>query len=215
MPSLARCEALITDDVDPASTDRDPTAARTRPAAACGDEVVPAQWFSQPPLQPEKRLMLAVLVDAIDIIVRRRGAANPHTRRQIDEAQRWLDSNNRRWPFSFRSVCEALDLQPHRLRQRLKRFRSVADGDRVTLESVAATRSYSPPGASDESGSTETAGSSSAPETLKAIALTPLAPCSRWPQAPRQPGGSALFGVQDWPSTFPGCRAYRIASPCG
>jgi hypothetical protein len=179
MPSPARCEALITDDVDPASTDRDPTPARTRPAAASGDEVVPAQWFSRPPLQPEKRLMLAVLIDAIDIIVRRRGAADPRTRRQIDEAQRWLDSNNRRWPFSFRSVCDALDLQPHRMRQRLKRFRSAADGDRATPGSASAAKSYSTPDASDETGSTETAGSSSAPETLKTIALTPLATCSR------------------------------------
>lgn len=67
--------------------------------------------------QPERRLMLAVLSDAI-VALQRRGARIPgFTRGHHDEAVRWLLSDDRRWPCSFVNVCEALGLEPEPIRR--------------------------------------------------------------------------------------------------
>lgn len=81
----------------------------------------PAQWFTGGPIQPEKRLMMAALADAIDLVLR--PPAPRHSRRwpwQRDAA-RWLRSNDREGPHSFVNICEALALEPHRIRARVAR----------------------------------------------------------------------------------------------
>ena len=91
------------------------------------DVIMPAQWFpdraGHASLQPEKRLMLAVLSDAVDILVRRRVATDVRSRRILEETISWVDSDDRTWPFSFLEVCEALGLPPEGVRRGLARFR--------------------------------------------------------------------------------------------
>ncbi|MEB2285512.1 MAG: hypothetical protein B6D46_16170 [Polyangiaceae bacterium UTPRO1] len=71
---------------------------------------------------PERRLLLAVLCDAIVVFQRRivgMGAA-PAPR---CEAERWILANDRRWPFSYVNVCEALGIAPEPLRRALVAWR--------------------------------------------------------------------------------------------
>ncbi|TMA73643.1 MAG: hypothetical protein E6J72_19520 [Deltaproteobacteria bacterium] len=70
-------------------------------------------------IQPERRLLLGVLIDAI-VQLERLAATPPGPRRaQFREAERWVRSNDRRWPFSFVNVCEALELAYEPLRRAL------------------------------------------------------------------------------------------------
>lgn len=67
----------------------------------------------------EKRLMLAVLKDAVGCIERygteQRWQGWPACR----AALQWVLSHDRTWPFSFENICLALDLDPSRLRSSL------------------------------------------------------------------------------------------------
>ena len=71
---------------------------------------------------PEQRLMLAVLSDAIDLLLARLrpGALKATSRpRAIAEARAWVESDDTLWPFSFENVCGALGLHPDWLRRRV------------------------------------------------------------------------------------------------
>ena len=72
----------------------------------------------------ERALRLAVLEDAIRCLeapTRRRDEA-------AREALRWITATDDDWPFSFVDVCEALDIDPGRLRAAL-----LARRERYTL----------------------------------------------------------------------------------
>src|SRR5206468_11150487 len=62
------------------------------------EPVLPAQWFAGEGrwLQPAERLMLAVLTDAIELILE--DPAPLGARRRAAE---WVRSDDRHWPFSF------------------------------------------------------------------------------------------------------------------
>ena len=76
--------------------------------------------------EPERRLMAAVLQGVVDD---HRGSAyrhaagfgSPTDRRRLREAAAYVASRDRRWPFSFENLCEALSLDPGRLRRALRR----------------------------------------------------------------------------------------------
>ena len=100
------------------------------------DTLTPAQFFdrqfTESTLVPEKRLMLAVLEDAIASF--QRNFIQP---RQVDEGsegdvESWLDSDDMSWPFSFASICEALDMEPEYLRRGLRNWR-----DRTASQNVS------------------------------------------------------------------------------
>ncbi|HXJ35207.1 MAG TPA: hypothetical protein VMS22_14340 [Candidatus Eisenbacteria bacterium] len=65
----------------------------------------------------ERRLMLAVLEDALRSILRigRGPWAAAHVREEID----WLVASGRADPFAFESICDALDIDPGWLRRRV------------------------------------------------------------------------------------------------
>ena len=89
------------------------------------EPVLPAQWFageSRASLEPAKRLMLAVLTDAIELVLQ--GPAPRGTRRARFEkrAADWLRSDDRNWLFSFVNVCETLELDAKRLRTAVARL---------------------------------------------------------------------------------------------
>jgi len=87
--------------------------------------VLPAQMFGGfrvgAALQPEKRLMLAVLEDAVEIYLRE--ADRPLGRASPDfaAAAEWLRSPDDRWPFSFVSICRVLGFEPSAIRRGLTR----------------------------------------------------------------------------------------------
>jgi hypothetical protein len=98
-----------------------------RPALLTRDfePVMPSQWFAAPSgaVQPEKRLMLAVLSDAIELVLQ--ASAPPGTPRAViqQRAADWISSNDGAdWLLSFVSICETLGFEPERLRQGVTRL---------------------------------------------------------------------------------------------
>jgi hypothetical protein len=82
------------------------------------ETVLPSQFFECRivVVQPEKRLMLAVLESAVWVLLHRR-----HGRGRVAEAERWVSSNAIDWPFTFLNVCQALGLDPGCIRAGLRR----------------------------------------------------------------------------------------------
>jgi len=87
------------------------------------DVVLPSQFFgamgSGGPCS-ERRLMLAVLVDAINILQRWNPISRARKSRTFVDAAQWVLMRRTNYPFSFDNVCDALNIDPEMLRQRLR-----------------------------------------------------------------------------------------------
>jgi hypothetical protein len=75
-------------------------------------------------VDPQKRLMLAVLQTAVDDCLGSRtrqaaGQPGPRDRKAYEDATAYLASTDRSWPFSFESLCEAVGLDAGSLRRHL------------------------------------------------------------------------------------------------
>ena len=73
-------------------------------------------------LEPEKRLMLAILEDAIHCFQDNLFARNVRGRRLFEEAEEWIVEVDGDWVFSFENICEALGFNPAYVRQGLLRW---------------------------------------------------------------------------------------------
>lgn len=73
--------------------------------------------------QPEIRLMLAVMEDAVATY--QRYAIEPTRRNQklFEDAEEWINSTDTSWPYSFENVCSALRFEPETVRRGLKAWR--------------------------------------------------------------------------------------------
>ena len=74
-------------------------------------------------LQPEKRLQLAVLEDAILTFERSVGVDGARPRRLLAEVDAWLASDATDWPFAFVTICHTLNIDPDYVRAGLQRRR--------------------------------------------------------------------------------------------
>jgi hypothetical protein len=87
------------------------------------DIILPSQYFGaigSVGLSGEQRLMLAVLVDAINVLQSWQGGGCARKRRNFAEAAQWVNTLGTSHPFSFDSVCDALDIDSGLLRSRLR-----------------------------------------------------------------------------------------------
>jgi hypothetical protein len=88
------------------------------------DIILPSQYFealgSVGGLSGEQRLMLAVLVDAINALQSWHGGGTARKRRNFAEAAQWVNTRGTSYPFSFNSVCDALEIDSELLRSRLR-----------------------------------------------------------------------------------------------
>jgi hypothetical protein len=73
-------------------------------------------------LAPEKKLMLAVLEDAVRCFQTHHTARKGHQKREFEKAQRWLFDFCGDWVFSFESICSELELDPLYVRSGLARW---------------------------------------------------------------------------------------------
>jgi hypothetical protein len=93
------------------------------------ESVLPAQWFAghRIALQPAKRLMLAVLADALELVLQDPAPAG--TRRAVhqQEAGAWLRADDPDSLFGFPTVCETLGLDAKRLRAAIVRLVEARD----------------------------------------------------------------------------------------
>jgi hypothetical protein len=74
--------------------------------------------------EPEKRLMAAVLKDAIQAYQALAGRSTPRTRALLFELENWFGSDDMVYPFAFRRICEALALDPGWVREGLTQLRA-------------------------------------------------------------------------------------------
>ena len=74
-----------------------------------GDEDGPPR----PSLPPERRVMLAILLDAIHTVLERRRVS----RRRLAELEIWFAADDRGRPLSFVNVCDTLRLDAAALRR--------------------------------------------------------------------------------------------------
>ena len=91
------------------------------------DTLVSAQYFenlrSKTLLEPEKRLMLAVLEDAINCFQDNLLAQFGKRKRLFEEAEEWILAGDRDWFFSFENICEVCGINPEYVSQRLLRWK--------------------------------------------------------------------------------------------
>jgi hypothetical protein len=87
------------------------------------DVILPSQYFGSlgsVGLSSEQRLMLAVLVDAINVLQGWQRVGSARKRRAFAEAAQWVNTRGTNYPFSFDSLCDALEIDPDVLRSRLR-----------------------------------------------------------------------------------------------
>jgi hypothetical protein len=85
--------------------------------------ILPVQYFGMltggSKLCSEQKLMLAVLVDAVNVIQSFKRSGTARKRRAYSEALRWVETSGNSEILSFESICEALDVEFGFLRQRI------------------------------------------------------------------------------------------------
>ena len=79
-------------------------------------------------LQPEKKLMLAVLQGAVECF-----KEYAEHDRLFKEAEEWIFEDDHDWPFSFINICQAVDMNPKYLRKGLLHLRQSAIPEAITL----------------------------------------------------------------------------------
>lgn len=87
------------------------------------DTILPVQFSDrrslEPSAYPEKRLMLAVLEDAVATFQRFVDAKHRRGQRLFLEAEEWITSTDAEWPFAFENICNALEIEAEYLRRGL------------------------------------------------------------------------------------------------
>ena len=73
--------------------------------------------------EPEERLMLAVLSDAIECFQKYFNATGRRGRLLFANAEAWIASHDSSWPYSFEHICEALNINANYLRIGLMQWR--------------------------------------------------------------------------------------------
>ena len=86
------------------------------------DAVVPERG----PEGGERRLLLAVLKDALKTYIKNIHGRTARARREFDETRRWFCAENQEGIFAFEHLCEALNIDPDPLR---RWFLSLHTGD--------------------------------------------------------------------------------------
>ena len=91
------------------------------------DMLLSAQYMEnlccKTPVEPEKKLMLAVLEDAIYSFQANVMAERGRPKKLFNETVDWFMDQNDDWLFSFESVCEILRLHPDYVRRGLLRWK--------------------------------------------------------------------------------------------
>jgi hypothetical protein len=92
------------------------------------DALMPGQYYEgarrdDPATEAIKRLMLAVLEDALRCLQTYADARTPIRRRMFAEAEAWIADRTACGPFAFEAICEALGIEYSRLRDGIREWR--------------------------------------------------------------------------------------------
>ena len=102
------------------------------------DTLLSAQYFDKlrrkTVLEPEKRLMLALLDDAIRCFKDNLSAQTDRKKKLFEETERWIVDTGSDWIFSFDHVCETLGFSPEYMRQGLLRWKEKRKPKRLAAQ---------------------------------------------------------------------------------
>src|SRR6185295_6303603 len=91
------------------------------------DILLPNQYFAAfrrgRAVEGERRLMLAVLEDAVDSYRKYALARDPREQACFLEAREWFVSTDRSWLFAFENICDVLEMNADYLRSGLDKWR--------------------------------------------------------------------------------------------
>lgn len=95
------------------------------------DTLLPAQYFEtfrrKAHLEPERRLMLAVIEDAIIACFQKYASARDAKGKAVfRDAEGWILEDDRDWLFSFSNICEVLGFDPQYVRLGLVRWKEAS-----------------------------------------------------------------------------------------
>jgi hypothetical protein len=85
------------------------------------DVFLPSQFYGtgtlSRKLEGEKRLMIAILKDAVECLEKYRGARSSSGRSHYFNALEWVQDKSTDWLFSFTNICDLLGFDPDYLRE--------------------------------------------------------------------------------------------------
>jgi hypothetical protein len=91
------------------------------------EAVLPLQFYGArrgaASIEPLRRLMVAMLVDAVRCFQTKFDARQQAKRQEFAEVQSWIFSDEDNGAFSFGAVCEALEIDPEVIRKGLVRWK--------------------------------------------------------------------------------------------
>jgi len=87
------------------------------------DIFLPSQFYGNGglsrKLEGEKRLMIAILKDAVECLEKYRGSRSSTGKISYQAAIEWVEDTNTEWLYSFSNICDLLGFDPHYLREQL------------------------------------------------------------------------------------------------
>ena len=85
------------------------------------DIFLPSQFYGSAglsrQLEGEKRLMIAILKDAVECLEKYRGSRSSVGGCLYESAIEWVEDNSTEWLFSFTNICDLLGFDPAYMRQ--------------------------------------------------------------------------------------------------
>jgi hypothetical protein len=85
------------------------------------DIFLPSQFYGSGSLsrklEGEKRLMIAILKDAVECLEKFRTSSSSAGRSHYINALEWVQDENTEWLFSFTNICDLLGFDPDYLRE--------------------------------------------------------------------------------------------------
>ena len=112
------------------------------------DVFLPSQFYGSAglsrQLEGEKRLMVAVLKDAVECLEKYRDSKSSLGQCQYVSAIEWIEDTDTDWLFSFTNICDLLGFDPQYLREvLLKRENRYIKPERPRVLSLAAMGGHS------------------------------------------------------------------------
>ncbi len=94
------------------------------------DTMLPSQYFDRvarrTDYEGERRLMIAVLEDAVDVYRKLAGAHDARRLQLFRDAEEWIENDDRTWIFSFQNICDVLGIESEYLRRGLRAIKEQA-----------------------------------------------------------------------------------------
>src|SRR4029453_8549257 len=85
------------------------------------DTLLPSQYFDRlrrrASIDGERRLMVAILEDAVDVYRKQAGARDRKRRQLFEDAEVWIESSDQSWIFSYENICDMLGIDAEDLRK--------------------------------------------------------------------------------------------------